>query len=160
MAACTVPFCFQVLDSIAYIVLNLFQAICGLLRFSAKIFGFLRLNLRFSAVSCALQMLEFAGEGVNLQESAVFCEKICVLGSLYMSPYPVLPFLVFFGRRHGKPPKKQGFFIPTQSLKSLEKKGKTLEKNKQFLAEEKKKQGIPKKQGKEGLGSSVPLSAP
>ena len=31
-----------------------------------------------SAVSCALQMLEFPGEEVNLQKSAVFCaQKIC-----------------------------------------------------------------------------------
>ena len=51
----------------------------GFLRFSAKIFGF----LRKSAVSCALQTLEFPGEGVNLRKSAVFCEKKnCVLGSL------------------------------------------------------------------------------
>ena len=33
-------------------------------------------NLWFSAVSCALQMLEFPGEGVNLRKSAVFCENL------------------------------------------------------------------------------------
>ena len=33
-------------------------------------------NLRFSAVYCALQMLEFPGEGVNLQKAAVFCENL------------------------------------------------------------------------------------
>ena len=32
-------------------------------------------NLLFSAVSCALQMLEFPGEGVNLRKSAVFCDQ-------------------------------------------------------------------------------------
>ena len=42
--------------------------------------------------------------------------------------YPILPFLVFCWKKHEKPPKKQGFFIPTEPLKSLEKKGKTLEK--------------------------------
>ena len=46
--------------------------ICGFLRSSAKIFGF----LRKSAVSCALQMLEFPGEGMNLRKSAVFCENL------------------------------------------------------------------------------------
>ena len=41
---------------------------CGFLQFSSKIFGF----LRKSAVSCALQMLEFPGEGIceNLRISA------------------------------------------------------------------------------------------
>ena len=45
-------------------------------------------NLRFpavfckkSSVSCALHMLEFPGEGVNLRKSAVFCDNL-VLGSL------------------------------------------------------------------------------
>ena len=57
--------------------------ICGFLRFAAKIFGLL--NLRFSAVSCALQMLEFPGEGVNLRKSAVFCENL--LFGLSLSPY-------------------------------------------------------------------------
>ena len=33
-------------------------------------------NLRFSAVSCTLQMLEFPGEGANLRKSAVFCESL------------------------------------------------------------------------------------
>ena len=42
---------------------------------------------------------------------------------------PVLPFLDFFlEKRQGKPPKKQGFFIPTEHPKSLEKKGKMLKK--------------------------------
>ena len=44
-------------------------------------------NLRFSAVSCALQMLEFPEEGVNLRKSAVSA-KICVLGSLSLSLSP------------------------------------------------------------------------
>ena len=40
---------------------------------------------------------------------------------------PVLPFLCFFSqkKRHGKPG-KQGFLIPAESLKSLEKQGRTL----------------------------------
>ena len=33
-------------------------------------------NLRFSAVSCALQMLEFPPEGVDLRKSAVLCENL------------------------------------------------------------------------------------
>ena len=62
-----------------------------------------------------------------------------------------------FGKRQGKPPKKQGFFIPTEPLKSLQKKGKNAQKNKEILAR-KKKQGIPqKKLGKEGQGSDLSL---
>ena len=45
------------------------------LRFSAKIFG-------FSAVSCALQMLEFPGEGVNLRKISGFLRKSSFLGAL------------------------------------------------------------------------------
>ena len=55
--------------------------ICGFLRFSAKVFGF----LRTSAVFCALQMLEFPGEWVNLRKSAVFCENLRF--GLSLSPY-------------------------------------------------------------------------
>ena len=61
--------------------------------------------------------------------------------------FPVLPFLVFLENCR-KTPKKQGFFIPAEPLKSLEKKGKTLKK--QGILRRGKKQGIPKKQGKEG----------
>ena len=39
-------------------------------------------NLRFSAKTCALQMLEFPGEGVNLRKSAVFCENLRFARSL------------------------------------------------------------------------------
>ena len=42
---------------------------CENLRSSANICG-------FSTVSCALQMLEFPGEGVNLRKAAVFCESL------------------------------------------------------------------------------------
>ena len=45
-----------------------------------------------------------------------------------LKSHPVLPFLVFLEKGTENPPKKQGFFIPTEPLKSLEKKGKTLEK--------------------------------
>ena len=52
--------------------------------------------------------------------------------------FPVLPFLVFFFlKKARKPPKKQGFFIPAEPLKSLEKKGKNAQKkNKEFLEKE------------------------
>ena len=42
------------------------------------------------------------------------------------SPCPSFPCFLEKGTEN--PPKKQGFFIPTEPLKSLEKKGKTLEK--------------------------------
>ena len=71
--------------------------ICGFLRFPAGIFGFLRENLWFSVVSCALQTLEFPGEGVNLRKSAVFCENLrlgslCHLSSVPLSAPTVLSF--------------------------------------------------------------------
>ena len=75
-------------------------------------------------------------------------------------PNSVLPLLVFFfGKWQGKLPKKQGLFIPTEPLKSLEKRGETLEKTRSFLAGE-KKQGILKKQGKEGQGKGQKRTNP
>ena len=49
---------------------------------SAKIFGFLRKCVVF----CTLQMIEFAGEGVNLRKSAVFRENLRFGLSLSLSP--------------------------------------------------------------------------
>ena len=69
----------------------------------------------------------------------------------HVMDFPCPSFPCFFGKCHGKPPKKQRFFIPTEPLKSLEKKGKTLKKTRNFS--QGKKQGIPQKQGKEGQGS-------
>ena len=43
---------------------------------------------------------------------------------------PVLPFLVFWKTAGKTTKKKQGFFIPAEPLKSLEKKGETLKKTK------------------------------
>ena len=63
-----------------------------------------------------------------------------------------LSFL-FFGKRQGNPQKKQGFLIPTEPLKSLEKKGKTLKKKQGIPRKEKKTRNSKKKQGKEGQGS-------
>ena len=60
--------------------------------------------------------------------------------------------LFFFGEMPGKPPKKQGFFIAAEPLKSLEKKGKTPKKTRN--SSHGKKQGIQKKKGKEGEGSN------
>ena len=54
------------------------------------------------------------------------------LWAMFRKPQPLqLPcpsFPCFFGKWPGKRPKKQGFFIPSEPLKSLEKKGKTLKK--------------------------------
>ena len=55
------------------------------------------------------------------------------------SPCPSFP--CFFGKRPGKRSKKQGFFISTEPLKSLEKKAKSLKtKSKEILAGEKNKE--------------------
>ena len=67
--------------------------------------------------------------------------------------FPLLPFLVFFGTWHGKPPKKQGSSIPAEPVKSLEKKGKRLRKTRN--SSQGKKRGIPRKQGKEGQGRVI-----
>ena len=53
---------------------------------------------------------------------------------LMSEPCPSFP--CFFGKRHGKPPKKQGFFIPTEPLERREKRS----KNKELLAGEKNKE--------------------
>ena len=69
-------------------------------------------------------------------------------------PTPVLPFLAFFfvcEKRQGKPAKKQGFVYANRTPKIPGKEAKNAQNNKEFPAEE-KKQGIPKKQGKEGQG--------
>ena len=65
-----------------------------------------------------------------------------------LRPPPVLPSLAFLEKGKENHPKKQGFFIPSEPLKSLEKKGKPLKKTRN--SPQGKKQGIPKKQGKEG----------
>ena len=67
---------------------------------------------------------------------------------------PCPSFPCFFGKWQGKTPKKQGFFIPTEPLKSLEKKRKMLKKTRNSL--QGKKQGIPKKtrKGRTGFGDS------
>ena len=69
-------------------------------------------------------------------------------------PFPDLPFLVFFVEKtQGKPPKIQGFCISSEPLKSLEKKGKTVKKMRNFLVffffQAEKEEENPKKQGKE-----------
>ena len=53
----------------------------------------------------------------------------------------------------GKPTKKQGFSVSSEPLKSLENKVKTLKK-KEFFEKRQKKQGNPKKQGKEDQGKT------
>ena len=67
---------------------------------------------------------------------------------------PVLPFLVFFffakKNNQGKSPKKkQGFFIPTEPLKSLERKGKTLKKTRNSLIPKKTRNSKKNKERKD-----------
>ena len=66
--------------------------------------------------------------------------------------FPCPSFPCFFGKRQGKPPKKQGFFIPTEPLISLEKKGKTLEKTRNSSQGEKTRNSKKKtRKGRTGL---------
>ena len=53
---------------------------------------------------------------------------------------PCPSFPCFLGKRQGKPPKKQGFFIPTEPLKIPGKEGKNARKNKEILARRKNKE--------------------
>ena len=92
---------------------------------------------------------DFGSYAGNNYPKDFFRYRIC---NFYRN-YPVLPFLVFW-KLQGKPPKRQGFFIPAKPLKSLEKKGKTLKKTRNSSQGEKK--GIQKKQGKEGQGINCP----
>ena len=75
--------------------------------------------------------------------------KPAVLGSnagkpqLEIMAKPCPSFPCFFGKWPRQPPKNQGFLMPTEPLKSLEKKGKTLKKTRN--SHKRKKQGIPKK---------------
>ena len=58
--------------------------------------------------------------------------------------------LIFWKKARKTHQKNKDILFPTEPLKSLEKKGKTLEKKRN--SSQGKKQGIPKKQGKEGQG--------
>ena len=64
-------------------------------------------------------------------------------------PCPSFPCF-FFWKRQGKPPKKQGFFIPTEPLKIPGKEGKNARKNKEFLAGEKNKEFQKTRKGRTG----------
>ena len=63
-----------------------------------------------------------------------------------------LIFLALLENGKENPPTRQGLFILSGPPKSLGKKGKTMEKGRNSLESE-KKQGIPKKQGKEDQGA-------
>ena len=63
-----------------------------------------------------------------------------------------LSFLWFFWKKARKTTQKNGFFIPTEPLKSLEKKGKTLEKTRNSSLLRGRKQGIPQKTRKARTG--------
>ena len=76
-----------------------------------------------------------------------------VPGRKYLCSLPCPSFPCFLGKRQGKPPKKQGFFIPTEPLKSLEKKGKTLEKTRKSSKKRRKIKEIQKnKERKDRVG--------
>ena len=77
---------------------------------------------------------------------------------MYSRPCPSFP--CFLGKSQGKPPKKQGFFIPTEPLKSLEKKGKTLEKTRKSSQGEKTRKSKKTRKGRTGkvLGKKLGAS--
>ena len=69
---------------------------------------------------------------------------------------PCPSFPCFLGKWQGKPPKKQGFFIPAEPLKTLEKKGKTLKKTRNSLQGKKARKSKKARKGRigESLGGS------
>ena len=70
-------------------------------------------------------------------------------------PGPSFPCF-FCGKWQGKPPKKQGFFIPTEPLKSLKKEGKNAQKQKKREKRSKKqKKGKNAKKNKEFLAGGT-----
>ena len=78
--------------------------------------------------------------------------------ALVLRPCPSFP--CFFGKRQGKPQKKQGFFRPAEPLKSLEKKGKTLEKTRNSSPAKKTRNSKKARKGRTGEVSDTmaPLS--
>ena len=105
-------------------------------------------------------LLSYSPRGKG-QTTAIYCKN----GEFHSDPvctHPVqnfpthlthsLSFLsLFFGKRQGQPPKKQGFVIPTEPPKTLEKKGKTLKKTRKSLQGEKNKEFQKTRKGRTGL---------
>ena len=65
---------------------------------------------------------------------------------------PDLPFLAFSGKTQGTPPKKQEFSVSSEPLKSLEKKGKTVEKTRNSLKGKKAGKSKKARKGRSGRG--------
>ena len=94
-----------------------------------------------------------AQKSVNVRKWALPC-KNCKQPGLNQPGFgtiPVLPFLVFLEKRQGKPPKKQGLFIPTEPLKSLEKKRKTLKKTRNSSQGKKTRNSQKTRKGRTGI---------
>ena len=87
--------------------------------------------------------------------SLSLCYPSTPLHKTPLAPSPSRPcpsFPIFFGKRQGKSSKKRGLFIAAEPLKSLEKKGKTLKKQKKRRkSPQGEKQGIPNNNKKKRL---------
>ena len=89
--------------------------------------------------------------GLSLRGTAVTTET-ATTAETAKTVFCTLSFLSLFicGKSQGKPPKKQGFLIPTEPLKSLEKKGRrSKKKTRKFLAGERKTRNSTNKKNKE-----------
>ena len=84
--------------------------------------------------------------------SATLCSVHVLRVFLCIDQKPCPSFPCFLGNRQRKPPKKQGFFIPTEPLKSLEKKGKTLEETRKTSQGEKTRKFKKTRKGRTGKG--------
>ena len=82
--------------------------------------------------------------------------RLATLPALYRAqnhPFSLIFLsLFFFGKKARKPPKKQGFFIPTEPLKSLQKKGKNARKKTRNFSQGRKTRNSKKtRKGRTGL---------
>ena len=104
--------------------------------------------LKFSRLPPSSQSLRLLGRAKGGRGGAKRTEKQN-LARMARRQNPVLPFLVFLEKGR-KTTKKQGFFIPTEPLKSLEKKRKTVKKTRKSSQGEKTRNS---KKNKEGQGT-------
>ena len=87
---------------------------------------------------------------VRIVDSGVDCTDPVCRHRFRFLPCPSFPG--FLERKARKTTKKQGFFIPAEPLKPVEKKGKTLGSKKQGIPRRGKRQGIQKKTRKGRTG--------
>ena len=100
-----------------------------------------------------MNFLEFPGSGLFLAFLYRLIGNPEFSGISLERAFPWSSFPCFFGKSKENHPKKQGFFLGAEPLKSLGKKGKTLKKARKFLATKKARKSKKARKGRSGLGS-------